>query len=573
MDSRLAWQNPTQGDNRREVSVLLSINISEKSFGDKLLYDNLQFEVQPGEKVGLIGRNGTGKSTLFNMITGDDTDYQGSIETPSNAVVIASRQEHHGFETNTVLEYIQGDLPEFTDLHHIIETYPVHMGESHQKLQRYSEALERFSQLGYFEIENQLTQALETYQLSGDKLYVRLDQLSGGQRRMVELIKVQRAHGDIALIDEPTNHMDYVAKQAFVQWLKSTQEAVLVITHDRDVLQQVDKIIELRDGRAYSCKGNYEQYLKTNRNQVTSEVNEYDLSQRRIVNLKSDLIRFQRMKEKARDPGTIKRFKGLEQKTASELAVLKTAEKPSFWIDRASSNDLSPKLTGAYEKYKARNIQLDTSSTASKTSRLLVEAFNFSLGYGDKPLFDPIAFELREGERVRLHGRNGAGKTTLVNTILAKAADAKPTAKVFSGTIALEAELPIGVYEQEIDTKYLHMTLAEAVEHACREKDLPHGEQQVKQLLGNYLFDPIGDGRTLVSRLSGGQKARLQLIRMLLGNPLLLILDEPTNHLDLPSIEELEDALGRYNGAVLYISHDSYFANNLGGTTVTVGQN
>ena len=552
--------------------MLLSLDITEKSFGDKILYTGLKFDIQPGEKVGLIGRNGTGKSTLLHLITGDDKDFQGEVNVKSGTVVVASRQEHHGHEDKTVLEYIQGDLPEFKKLHHILETYPEHMGEDTRKQQAYSDALERFSQLGYYQIEDELTQAFEDYQLDPAKLDGTLAELSGGQKRMVELIKVQRARGHLALIDEPTNHMDYVAKEAFIKWFNGTDEAVMVITHDRDVLKHVNKIIEIRDGRAYPFKGNYKQYLNINKNQITSQVNEYDLVQRRINNLTNDVIRFRRMKEKSRDPGTIKRFKSQELRAAAELEKLSVAEKPSFWIDRESAEDLNPKMTDAYAKYKAKNIRLDTDkSKDSRSSRLLVETRNLSLGYGDKPLFEDINISLREGERLRLHGRNGAGKTTLVNAIIAKARQQTPTAKVFAGTVAIEKELNIGLYEQEINERFLSMKLSTAIEESHFEKNVPVSDQKVKQLLGEYLFNPATDGETPIERLSGGQKARFQLIRMLLSNPLLLVLDEPTNHLDLPSIEELENALEDYRGAVIYISHDSIFAEKVGGETIVVG--
>ena len=551
--------------------MIVSVDITEKSFGGKLLYDNLRFDIQPNEKLGIIGRNGTGKSTLLHIITGEDKDYQGEIAIKRGTVVVSSRQEHHGHEEKTVLEYIQGDLPEFAHLHHILSTYPATMGEDTKKQQRYSDALERFSQLGYFQIEDELEQAFTAYQLPIEKLYGQLKTLSGGQKRMVELIKVQRSKGDLALIDEPTNHMDYVAKQAFIKWLTAASEAVVVITHDRDVLAEVDKIIEIRDGRAYSFRGNYEQYLRTNKGQVTSQVNEYDLAQRRIQNLTADVIRFRRLKEKSRDPGTIKRFKSQEEKAAAELAKLSQTEKPSFWIDRESAGDLDLKMTAAYEKYKAKNIRLNTKSAATSSSRLLVQAHNLSIGYGETPLFEGVQFAVHEGERLRLHGRNGAGKTTLVNAILARSQDQPIPSTVFAGTVAVEHELPLGFYEQEIDARYLVMTLHDAIEKSYLEKDLPISDQKIKQLLGEYLFEPATDGQMPVGQLSGGQKARLQIIRMLANNPLLLLLDEPTNHLDLPSIEELENALTSYRGAVIYISHDSFFAKHVGGETVTIG--
>jgi ATP-binding cassette, subfamily F, member 3 len=552
--------------------MIANITITEKSFGDKQLYHKLSFDIQDGEKIGLVGRNGTGKSTLLHMITGEDKDFQGTIDIKRGTVVVASRQEHHGHESKTVLEYIQGDLPEFKKLHHILQTYPETMGDDARKLQIYSDALDRFSALGYFEIEDQLQQAFQDYQLEAVKLNEPLSNLSGGQKRMIELIKVQRSRGHLALIDEPTNHMDYVAKQAFIKWMNGTDEAVVVVTHDRDVLHIVDKIIEIRDGKAFSFKGNYKQYLSINKNQITSQVNEYALVQRRISNLKEDVIRFRRLKERSHDPGTIKRFKSQENKAVAELAELSAVEQPSFWIDRESADELNPRMTRAYETYKAQNIRLTTASKTTKSSRLLVDARDLELTYGTEPLFAPVTFALHEGERIRLHGRNGAGKTTLVSAIMSKIHGEPAAAQQLRGTLAVEKELNLGLYEQEIDAKYLPMSLRAAIEQVYMDHDVPVGDQKVKQLLSEYLFNPATDGDLLVSRLSGGQKARFQLIRMLCTKPSILILDEPTNHLDLPSIEELEDALESYHGAVIYISHDSYFAKKVGGETITIGK-
>lgn len=552
--------------------MLISIDLSEKSFGHKVLYTDLQFEIQEGEKVGLIGRNGTGKSTLFNIINGDDKDYQGEVMIKKGTVVIASRQEHHDHNHKTVLDYIQGDLPEFSRLHRIITTYPSLMATDHRKMEQFSEAVERFSHLGYYQIEDELSQAFEAYQLNPEQIENELSDLSGGQKRMVELIKVQRARGDIALIDEPTNHMDYIAKQTFLKWFKAAQEAVVVITHDRDVLQNVDRILEIRDGRAFSFNGNYRDYLRINKEQITAQVNEYDLTQKRIRNLAEDVIRFRRMKEKSRDPGTIKRFKSQELRAAAELERLKTAEKPSFWIDQDSVGDLNIKLTAAYGKYKAQNIKVSTKRSESKTSRLLLDVKDVSLGYDEQPLFSDVSFVLHEGERIRLLGRNGAGKTTLVQAIISKIENQKSASQQYAGHIASERDLRYGVYDQEISERYLTMTLYEAIEQVFRDKDLPISDTRIKQLLSDYLFNPQTDGAVLVSRLSGGQKARFQLINMLADDPELLILDEPTNHLDLPSIEELENALKAYTGAVLFISHDSFFADALNGKVIPIGK-
>jgi len=552
--------------------VIANIQIDDKSYGDKVLYNGLELKLNAHEKVGLIGRNGTGKTTLFRMMTGTDRDYSGQIEFRKGLVVIDSRQEHHGHEDVPVLEYILDDLPDYARLHHIINTYPDTMGANVKKLTEYSDALERFSALGYFMVEEEIERTLGAYGLSPDHIRGTIGRLSGGQKRFVELAKVQHARADLALIDEPTNHMDYVAKEVFLEWFGSTKEAVVVITHDRDVLHDVDRIVEIRDGRAFSFKGNYDAYLKTNASKITSEVNEYTVTQRRIANLKEDIVRFKRLKERSRDPGTIHRFKSLQGRAEKELAQLSTAEKPSFWIDRESASNLKTKMSEAYEEHKARNIRIRAHTAPTKSSNLLIEASKLSLGYGEEPLFADISFQLREGDRLRLHGRNGAGKTTLVKAVMAQAQKTEPEAIRHAGMIATAQELTIGLYEQEIGAEYMMMTLAHAIEESFKRKNIRVTDQKIKQLLGDYLFNPMTDGDMPLERLSGGQKARFQLMQMLADDPQVLILDEPTNHLDLPSIEELEDALKQYHGAILYISHDSYFVANIGGETIPIGR-
>ena len=541
--------------------MLISVEVSEKSFGSKTLYKDLDFDIQENEKVGLIGRNGTGKSTLFNIITGEDKDFEGDIGIKRGTIVVSSRQEHHGHENKTVLEYIQGDLPEYARLTHIIDTFPDTMGNDNRKLQIFSDALDRFGQLNYYQIEDEIQQAFEKYQIDSKKMHVSFGSLSGGERRMVDLIKVQRSRGDINLIDEPTNHMDYIAKAEFVKWLKASPEAALVITHDRDVLSIVDRIIEIRDGRWFSFRGNYQNYLRTNTSQTTNLVNDYESSQRRISNLEDDVIRFRRLKEKARNPGTIKRFKSQEMKAQAEISKLRGTVKPSFWIDQESVKGMNDKLLSAYDKHKTKNINL---TTRKKT--------DLSLGYGKTPLFENINFTIRSGERIRLHGRNGAGKSTIVKAIMSQVDGSPSAANYLKGSIETRPAIKIGLYEQEIDTSYLGMTLYEAIEKILRDKNLPISVQKIKQLMSDYLFNPMADGKTLVDNLSGGQKARVQLIAMLANDPQMLILDEPTNHLDLPSIEELENAMQNYYGAIIYISHDSFFANKIGGEEIKMDQ-
>lgn len=551
--------------------MIANITIDEKSFGNKILYQGLSLQLQAKEKVGIIGRNGTGKTTLFNIMTGDDKDFAGEIDYKKNLVIISSRQEHQDHVDSPVLAYILDDLPKYAQLKHVMDTYPATMGNNMRKMTEYSEALEHFNTLGYFMVEEQIVRSLEAYGLNSDQINGHIGQLSGGQKRFVELVKVQHAKADIALIDEPTNHMDYVAKERFLEWFSTAPEAVVVITHDRDVLNQVDRILEIRDGRAISFPGNYDAYLRINTSKITSEVNQYEVTQRRITNLKDDLIRFRRLKERARDPGTIHRFKSLEERTKKELAQLQKSDKPSFWIDQESVQGLNTKMSAAYDEHKTRNIKIRARSADSKSSRLLIEASKLSLGYDETPLFNDMNFQLREGDRMRLHGRNGAGKTTLVKAILARSQEQETASKIMSGVIAVEPQINIGNYEQEIDAGLLKTSLAEAIEQVYMAKDIKINDQKIKQLLSDYLFNPATDGAMPLGLLSGGQKARFQLISMLANDPMVLILDEPTNHLDLPSIEEMEQALKQYHGAILYISHDTYFVKNIGGTEVKVG--
>lgn len=551
--------------------MIADIAISEKSFGPKSLYRDLRFSIADGEKIGVVGRNGVGKSTLLGIMAGTDTDFTGEVTYRRGVTTISSRQEHHGHEHKSVLEYVLGDLPEYVELSRIIDTYPETMGENVRKITEYSEALERFNTLGYYTVQDSIIEELKKFQIDEDAAHQRFGNLSGGQKRLVEVVKIMHAQAHLALVDEPTNHMDYVAKKQFIDWMNKARMAMLVITHDRDVLGQVDRIIEIKDGAAAIYNGNYDQYLKQNASSTTAALHDYEVTQRQITNTKDKITQFRRLKERARDPDTIKQFKRRENEAIKQLQQLEAVPKPTFWIDRESAVGLNRRASEKYEKHKTANIHISGMKTsASRSSRLLVEASSLSLGYG-APLFSDIGFQLREGEHLELRGRNGAGKTTIIKTLLASAEDRPLPAQVFAGFMKVEPKLRIGVYEQEIGERYVALPLAEAIERLYLDHGLSVGRQRVMQLMSDYLFDPLIDATITIDKLSGGQKARFQLIRMLVGEPQLLILDEPTNHLDLPSIEELENALKGYGGAVLYVSHDSYFQQNIGGEVVHLG--
>lgn len=550
--------------------MIADITVTEKSFGSKLLLSGVKFSIDDGEKVGVIGRNGVGKSTLFGILAGSDRDYSGDVIYKRGTVVVSTAQEHHDMGDTTVLQYVLSGLPECAHLSHIIETYPETMGDDMKLIDEYSEALIRFENKGFYQIEEIIERELDNFQLPG-VAHRAFATLSGGQKRLVEVVKVMHSDAHLALVDEPTNHMDYIAKAQYIDWMKSAREAMLVITHDRDVLHEVDRIVEIKDGGCVSYKGNYDAYLKQNAVSTGTQMNDFEMIEKRIVNLKAKVIDYQRLKEKSRNPGTIQKFKRLEEQSRKELAELQSKEKPTFWIDKESAANLNYKAAAQYDKFKARNIRMNIHDEQSRSKHVLVNVRNLSLGYGTSPLFTGLDIDLREGEAIEFRGRNGAGKTTLIKALLAHAGYAADTdIATFDGTISIDSKVRIGVYEQEVSPNYFDLPLESAIETMYLDRGLSVSTTKIRNLLSNYLFDE-GDGRTPLSRLSGGQKARFQLITMLANEPQLLILDEPTNHLDLPSIEELETALAKYAGAVIYVSHDGYFRTAIGGDVLHIG--
>ena len=551
-------------------SMIADIHITEKSFGDKTLMKDVKFSVDDGEKVGVVGRNGVGKSTLFGILSGKDTDYTGEVIFRRGITIATTAQEHHGLGDQTVMSYILGGLPEYSKLKKIIDEYPLTMGDNMRKIEEYTQALERFDQKGFYQVEEKIERELSNFQLDGfgDR---KISSLSGGQKRLVEIVKIMHSEAHLALIDEPTNHMDYVAKQQFIDWMNSQpHQAMLIITHDRDILGQVDRIVEIKDGQAVSYRGNYDAYLKQNAQATTAGMNNFEQIEKRIVNLKQKVLDYQRLKEKSRNPGTIQKFKRLENEARAELEELSEMEKPTFWIDKESVGQLDYKSAERYGKFKSRNIRLSMKDASSRSQHVLVRAENVAVGIGERILFEDVNIDLREGEAIEIRGRNGAGKTTLIRMILASGKSFDGGSVLYSGDIFLDPQVRIGVYEQEIDERYLSDPLEKAIEKLYMSRDLSISDTKIRQLLADYLFTDA-DRMTPLARLSGGQKARFQIIAMLANDPQLLILDEPTNHLDLPSIEELETALTKYSGAILYVSHDNYFREKLGGKVVQIG--
>ena len=564
--------------------MILSVQIDEKSFNNKRLISDVKFSINEGEKVGIIGRNGIGKSTLFGILLGRDKDFSGEVIYRKNTVLASTQQEYSNVGEKTVMEFILNDLPEYAKLYKIITELPLTMGDDIKLIEKYSEALERFHQKNFHFVEDKIAEELKNFSLEGFETK-KMKQLSGGQKRLVDTIKIIHSESDIALVDEPTNFMDFAAKKSFLDWMQNSEEAVMVITHDRDVLKQVDKIIEIRDGQSFIFKGNYDDYLRQNAFSTTNKMQDFESIQRRIANLKVKTREYQRMKEKARDPGTIQRFKRLENTARKELAELSEIDKPTFWIDKQNVSELDFKAAKSYSKFKSKNVKIAMDNSSEKSRRDLAIVEDLALGYGKledaienkngaKVLFEDLNFKLKVGEIIEFHGRNGAGKSSLIKAILKKNNTALPD--IYSGNIHVDETIKIGEYTQEITSEYFEMPLKNAIEKIYLDQNLEISETKLRKILNQYLFTDE-DFMQPIGRLSGGQKARFQLIKMLSNEPQLLILDEPTSHLDLPSIEELEDALKKYSGAVIFVSHDEYFRQTMQKTdktfqTIEIGQ-
>ncbi len=540
--------------------MLITAQHLSKTMGAKVLFTDLDINIGIGEKIALIGRNGQGKSTLLHIIGDIDHEFSGDIVRKKNLVTVLTKQEHLTDNTITALEYILRSVPHYTEYEKILHDFEK---EKHADMHLYSEAVEYYSEHGYYYIKDLILSTLTDFQISNDQANNALVTLSGGEKRFVELVKMMYSQAELLLIDEPTNHMDYVGKDQFISWMHTVEAGILVVTHDRDVLQHVDRIIELKDKNIFSFKGNYDAYLKQNTAQTTSSVVEYQNQMKRLTEAKKKVewglqMRAKSKAWKVRYDHWLKDYERIKEETV----------KPSFWVDQDSIETMDKAVSESYHKFKEKNVKIAIHNSDERIHQL-VAVKNLSLGY-TTPLFSNITFSVGSTHRVFIKGRNGAGKSTLVKTIISKYKDEKPTAKIYDGEIKLASSLRIGEYNQEMEAKYLTMTLEQAIYDVYAGHNIPIDVGHVKMTMAQYLFDPIVDARQKIVDLSGGQKARFQLIKMFANKPNLLILDEPTNHLDLPSIEELENALQNYDGGILYISHDTNFIQKLGGDVVEI---
>jgi len=532
--------------------MILSVSIRDKWIGQSHLFSGLTLSVGENEKVALIGRNGAGKSTLFRILSGEE-DFDGEIVRKKGVSLAFTLQEHYAVQDVPVIDYVLNALPDYVKLQSEISMEEHGHGGTAQTAREYSDPRRKFAELGYFGIRDRIISQLAAYQIPESRCLDTFSSLSGGEKRYVDMVKVMFSQADLLCLDEPTNHMDYEGKSAFIDWLRGTRKSVLVITHDRDVLEVVDRIVELKDRKAESSKGNYGAYLKRNKDTTVVRITQHEEALRKKELLEKSILSARA--KKASNP----RARHQEERLVKEYESLEaTLQKPSFWIDAESGSQLDNKSREKYLKYKDKTIRISGNGGVERHSRNLLSVENLKLGYGI-PLLQGLHFSVHSGNRVLLKGRNGAGKTTLINTILSEYDGLSPDATIYSGGVHIDEKLKIGVYEQELDPRYLNMTAGQAVADKYAQNGTNLSNEQLYRIMSEFLFDPVHDSDLPVGLLSGGEKARIQIICMFANSPDLLVLDEPTNHLDLPSIEELERALLSFSGAILYVSHDSFF--------------
>ena len=498
----------------------------EKTFGKRVLFDKLDLNIEQGERIGFIGSNGSGKTTIFKVLTAQIAIDAGIVAISKSTKVGHLTQDPTFDPANTVLD--EAELA-FSDLHTLshklrdIEHEMAHLaGEALDKvLRQYQQVQHAFDLAGGYAWRHRLEATLLGVGLGRETWEQNVETLSGGQRSRLALAKILISEPGLLLLDEPTNHLDLAAIEWLEKYLLTFSGAVVLISHDRYLLDRLaTRIIWLTDCRIKSYPGNYSAFIAQRELQELSQQRAHEQQQADIDKQKEFIRRFgagQRSKE----------AKGREKR-----------------LNRLLKSD---QVVAAVQSGKKIHLSLGTDQRAGDQ---VVDVKDLSKAFDSKQLWRGIKFRVRRGERIGIIGPNGSGKTTLLSTLLGEA-DAD------SGEIRWGANLNIGYYDQRLDEFDPEETVLEA---AWEDRDVK--EQEVRDVLASMLFRG-DDIHKRVGLLSGGERARVRLSQLLLDKPNVLVLDEPTNHLDIPSREALEGTLTSFEGTILCVSHDRYFLNKV----------
>jgi ATPase subunit of ABC transporter with duplicated ATPase domains len=513
---------------------MISFSRISKQYGRQILFVDASFQLNPGEKVGLVGPNGAGKTTLFRMIVGEETPDDGDVSVPKRLTIGYFRQDVEEMSGRSVLDEAIAGSGRVGDLHHELESLnaamadPKRADEIDSILARFGEVQEEYEHLGGYALESQAREVLLGLGFDDERIDGDVGALSGGWKMRVAMARVLLGRPDVLLMDEPTNHLDIESIIWLEAFLKSLPGALLMTSHDREFMNRiVTRIAEIDDGEITAYSGNYDFYERERAIRETNREAAYARQQAML----------------AKEQRFIDRFAAHAAKAAQVQSRVKALEK----IEKVEP----PR--------KRRVVEFDFRQPPRSGEQVAVIE-DIHKAYGTRVIYDGLSLTIRRGERWCVMGRNGAGKTTLLKMVAGALAPD-------SGDIRLGASLKMGYFAQQaLDVLHPDLTVWEQME-----KDFPkESTGALRNLLGAFQFSG-DDTEKRIRALSGGEKTRLVMARMLLDPPNFLVLDEPTNHLDLATKEMLIHALTNYEGTMLFVSHDRTFLRGLSNRVLELG--
>lgn len=521
--------------------IVLSCNNLNKSFGIDSILENVNFTVNEYDKIGIIGVNGTGKTTLFKIISGIYGYDSGDIYTSKDCEIGYLEQNTNFHSENTILEEVLEvfkDVIEMEkylrDLEHKIseESSNTNSTTLEKLMNEYSNKLEAFSDMNGYGYKSEAKGVLKGLGFNDEDMDKPISILSGGEKTRVLLGKLLLKKPTLLLLDEPTNHLDSEAIEWLEVFLKQYKGTVILISHDRYFLDQVvNRIFEIHNKKLKTYNGNYSDFIKASAIEKELELKKFEDQQKDIKKQEESI---ERLKAFGREKH-LKRARSKEK----ALAKVDVLDKPEAYRKKAKI-EFNPSVTSGNDVLQLRDI---------------------SMGYGERILFKDLNLDIYRGEKVALIGANGIGKSTLFKIIMNEITP-------LSGGIKFGTNVNVSYFHQEQKTLNLDNTIIDEI----WEDNKQLTQTSLRTMLGAFLFEGEEVFKK-ISTLSGGERARVAILKLILSNANLLLLDEPTNHLDIDSKEVLEEALSNYTGTIFTISHDRYFLNTVVDKVLVLDEN
>ncbi len=515
------------------MSILVCNDIS-LSYGGDVILEKINFSLNPGDKAGIIGVNGAGKSTLFSIIKGNLETTKGDVFISSDVKIgyLEQINDAHRFNS-TIYESAVSAYSHLIELENKITELRMRMENGDETvIKAFVEANERFNTLGGNEFRGKTKAMLAKFGFYESDHNRNADELSGGQKTKLLLVKLMLSEPDIMLLDEPTNHLDTKACEWLENFIISSKKTFLIISHDRYFLDKTtNKTIEISHGISEMYEGNYSTFREKKKALDEAKLKHYNLQQKEIARLEA--------------------FIENQRKWNREKNII-AAESRQKTIDKMV------KLEKPKEKERGINFAI---SNSSSTSNDVLSVRSLSMAYGSHTLFENLSFELKRGERLFVIGANGCGKSTLIKILTGRE-------KQKGGIFELGYNQTVGYYDQEQQLLNQSNTVIDEIWNVYADKT----NTEIRSMLARFGFRG-DDVFKNISVLSGGERARLSIAKMVACGVSLLILDEPTNHLDIDSREMLENALNEYDGTIICVSHDRYFIKNLATAILEVDKN